>query len=608
MRKTSRHSFSRTFAASLALSVPATALPAAATPADGMFVMAQAAQPAPQTPEEAEQQRRRGGGQGRAEGAGRRGGGGDGQPRGEGQRGGAPAQAPPRVQPPVAPRVTTPPPVAPRTAPTPPPVAPRAAQPPAPPAGPQPGQRGFFGKPVQKPVQQQATPPAAQQPRVEQPPAVQPQEQQRGRGFFRNREREREFQRQRPPQPSAQPSPVAPRAQPQTEPAPNVFRPQPDRDTRGGRDSGDDRRGRFERDGRGDRDSRDARGDRGSRPARDIFGRDGNPPPQAERRRWREERRATERNQGFGNIEALRQRREEQRGERGRSILVEPDNRRIIRGRDRNFIVRDETQRIRRFGSDASTRRRPGGGNITTIVRPGGVSIISETSPDGRLIRRYRRGPGGRETVLIDNRRTWRKWGAIAAGAAVAGLLVSIAPPRYRGPRDSYIIDYERASYDDVYDALIAPPIDDLDRSYTLDEVLGTYNLRERMRRIDLDSINFESGSWAVDESQYDKLERVARAIGRIIDRNPDEVILIEGYTDAVGDDIDNLSLSDRRAEEVANILTEEFQIPPENLVTQGYGEQHLKIETESAERANRRVTVRRITPLLERRVSGYRD
>ena len=75
---------------------------------------------------------------------------------------------------------------------------------------------------------------------------------------------------------------------------------------------------------------------------------------------------------------------------------------------------------------------------------------------------------------------------------------------------------------------------------------------------------------------------------------------MIEGHTDAVGNEVDNLSLSDRRAESVAVVLTEVYQIPPENLVTQGYGEQHLKIPTEGPGRENRRVTARRVTPLLK--------
>ena len=42
-----------------------------------------------------------------------------------------------------------------------------------------------------------------------------------------------------------------------------------------------------------------------------------------------------------------------------------------------------------------------------------------------------------------------------------------------------------------------------------------------------------------------------------------------------------------------------QFGVPIENLVTQGYGKQFLKVETEAPERLNRRVAFRRITPLL---------
>jgi outer membrane protein OmpA-like peptidoglycan-associated protein len=119
------------------------------------------------------------------------------------------------------------------------------------------------------------------------------------------------------------------------------------------------------------------------------------------------------------------------------------------------------------------------------------------------------------------------------------------------------------------------------------------------MRRIDVDTINFEFGSWEVAPDQVTRLQFVAQAIQNVLARNPDEVFLIEGHTDAVGNDVDNLSLSDRRAETVASILTESFQIPPENLMTQGYGSHFLKIPTPDANRQNRRVTVRRITPLL---------
>ena len=125
------------------------------------------------------------------------------------------------------------------------------------------------------------------------------------------------------------------------------------------------------------------------------------------------------------------------------------------------------------------------------------------------------------------------------------------------------------------------------------------------MPRIDLDTMNFESGSWEIAPDQMQRLAAIAQAIQQAIQRNPAEVFLIEGHTDAVGADVDNLSLSDRRAESVAVVLTEQFQVPPENLTTQGYGEQYLKVPTEAAERQNRRVTVRRITPLLNGQNQG---
>ncbi len=79
-------------------------------------------------------------------------------------------------------------------------------------------------------------------------------------------------------------------------------------------------------------------------------------------------------------------------------------------------------------------------------------------------------------------------------------------------------------------------------------------------------------------------------------------MFFIEGHTDAVGSDDDNLSLSDRRASAVADILTDEFGVPPENLVTQGYGEEYLKVDTQGPERLNRRVTILNATQLMAER------
>ena len=103
-----------------------------------------------------------------------------------------------------------------------------------------------------------------------------------------------------------------------------------------------------------------------------------------------------------------------------------------------------------------------------------------------------------------------------------------------------------------------------------------------------------------IEDSEIDKLEGVASAMARLLEDNPGETFLIEGHTDAVGSEVANLALSDQRAEAVAEALTNVFDIPPENLAPQGYGEQYLKVNTEERERENRRVAIRRITPLVK--------
>ena len=53
-------------------------------------------------------------------------------------------------------------------------------------------------------------------------------------------------------------------------------------------------------------------------------------------------------------------------------------------------------------------------------------------------------------------------------------------------------------------------------------------------------------------------------------------------------------------SEFLRQILIRTYGVPPENLATQGYGERYLKIDTDGDERANRRVTIRRITSLVK--------
>ena len=306
------------------------------------------------------------------------------------------------------------------------------------------------------------------------------------------------------------------------------------------------------------------------------------------------------------------QRRETQQD--GRTVITEP-GRVIVRDPSgQSFIRHNEEDRFRRGARDIRQERQ-GNDMRTVVVRPDGSQIISVNDRDGRLLRRIRRDPRGQEIVIIDNSRVYNYErrgggggpGSIAAGVAagmaagaIGGYFVSLPPPAVHIPRDRYIVEAESAPPEVIYDTLLAPPVEQIERPYSLDEIRYSPMVRARMPSIDLDTINFETGSWEIPPDQAAKLQVIAEGINRAVSRNPREVFLIEGHTDAVGNDIDNLSLSDRRAQAAAELLTQQFQVPAENLVTQGYGEQNLKVQTDGPARENRRVTVRRITPLLD--------
>jgi len=289
--------------------------------------------------------------------------------------------------------------------------------------------------------------------------------------------------------------------------------------------------------------------------------------------------------QEIRNVEQLRsERREEKQG--NRTVIREPD-RTIIKEGNRTIIRHDETIRFR-IGAQNVRFERRGNERIAIIVRPGGYSIRNVYDTNGFLLRRVRVLPNGREVIIINNR------------PRVAGtFFVVLPPPRILIPRERYIVAYRDAPPALIYETLTAPPVDVIERPYTLDEIRYSEPLRARMPRIDLNTVNFETGSWELAPDQIEKLAPIADGMKRAIEQNPQVVFLIEGHTDAVGADEDNLSLSDRRAESVAVALTEEFQVPPENLTTQGYGEQHLIEQTDGPSEANRRVTVRNIAPLL---------
>jgi OOP family OmpA-OmpF porin len=293
--------------------------------------------------------------------------------------------------------------------------------------------------------------------------------------------------------------------------------------------------------------------------------------------------------QGPQRMEDFRgQRREVQEG--GRTVIFEP-GRVIVRDPGgQEFVRHDEMDRFR-YGARDIRSEQIGDETRTIVIRPDGSEIITVVGRDGQLRRRIRRDRDGREIIIIDN--TYRD------PAAIGGFYVDLPPPVIRIPMNRYIVEADEAPPDVIYETMEAPPVERIERRYSLDEIRYSPSVRQLMPSIDLNTINFESGSWEIPPDQAAKLQAIADGLNRAITRNPREVFLIEGHTDATGNDTDNLSLSDRRAESAATLLTQQFQVPAENLTSQGYGAQYLKEQTSGPSRINRRVTIRRITPLL---------
>lgn len=271
--------------------------------------------------------------------------------------------------------------------------------------------------------------------------------------------------------------------------------------------------------------------------------------------------------------------------------VVEDQGDRLIVERDGEYFVRrDESSLLRDSDAEVRVERLRGGLTQETVTRRNGVQVITIRDEGGFVLYRSRIRRDGQEVVLIDNR------GFNDPGDIFVGEL---PPLQLQIPQERYIVPAQRASYNLIFDTFAAPPVMEVEQTYTLRQVRENERVRDLVRRVDLDSITFETGQATVRQSQVPLLEDIARAAQALIDRDPTTLLLVEGHTDAIGSEISNLALSDRRAETVASILVAYFDVPPENLIVQGYGESFLKVPTQAAEEQNRRVTIRNISPLL---------
>ena len=271
----------------------------------------------------------------------------------------------------------------------------------------------------------------------------------------------------------------------------------------------------------------------------------------------------------------------------GVTVIQEP-GRTIVREDDRVFIRHDENDRFRDLGGDMRSERR--GNEIATIYRrPDGDEIVTVTDENGYLLRRIRRDRDGREVVIIDN-------GFREPPRSFEDEVVVLPPPLIEIPRDRYVVDAGGADESVIHEALFAPPLSRLPRRYTLDEVRNSASLRAYTRSVDLDTINFDSGSWALSQDQGQRLAGIAGALNEAIRRNPSEVFLIEGHTDATPYSSDasysNWDLSADRANSARRLMQQDGVRADQVTQVRGYADQMLRVKNNPTDPSNRRVSI----------------
>lgn len=285
--------------------------------------------------------------------------------------------------------------------------------------------------------------------------------------------------------------------------------------------------------------------------------------------------------------------------------LVTPQNVTIINNVQNTYIYQTNNtviinnsyaDRDRIFGDDDNTQFDQIGDNRfrETVYRDDGSVVVTTRDQYGNILERYRTDPDGDTYVLAyfdpayyDDMAYWGDPG------------IDLPPLRITISIRDYALDWRYADAARIARFFAEPPLERARRIYSIDEVKRSARLRDSLRRLEVNDLNFALGSANLSRNQVNGLSRLAEAMWTLLEANPAETFLIEGHTDATGSDRDNLLLSDQRASNVARILTQYYDIPPENLATQGYGERYLRIRTQRAEAQNRRVTIRRITPLV---------
>jgi OOP family OmpA-OmpF porin len=141
------------------------------------------------------------------------------------------------------------------------------------------------------------------------------------------------------------------------------------------------------------------------------------------------------------------------------------------------------------------------------------------------------------------------------------------------------------------FDAYITGPEYNSGALYVVRSTLKIVTLNDqKVVGLKTDNILFEHNKYDIQPVFYQELDE----IGKFVAKHPDSYIVLHGYTDDVGSQTYNLTLSRKRVESVYNYLTGDLGVDHARVITMWYGEANLTASNsnDTGRALNRRVEI----------------
>ena len=201
----------------------------------------------------------------------------------------------------------------------------------------------------------------------------------------------------------------------------------------------------------------------------------------------------------------------------GTQIVKEIGDRIVIEFNNQIIVESSDRPRMSRGARDVYYEDLPRGRTRETVVRGDGTEVVTIRNAYGDIVRRSRITPDGREYVLVyvddqyyDRLDDWRDPG------------LDLPPMQLDVPVSDYILDAGRVDDPEAYyEFLERPPVERVERLYSVDEVKRSARIRDKTPRIELDTVTFEFGSAAIAESEIPRLQGVADAMDEAAQEKP---------------------------------------------------------------------------------------